>query len=80
MKKLFFILTLILLAPSCNRTEPQEQQFNEDIQEMNEEKTKDPRMFDKEQEQEQDMREVKREPGSMTQDELDKIIWTPANN
>lgn len=69
MKKLFFILTLILLAPSCNRTDPQEQQYNEDVQEMNEEKVKDPRMFDKEQEQEQDMREVN----------LDKINFTPAN-
>lgn len=79
MKKLFFILTFLLAVPACNKTDTVEPELQEDTQEMNKEKQKDPRKFDKDMQKDLDMREVKREPSSMSKEELDKIIWTPAN-
>lgn len=80
MKTAFFILTLLLVAPACNKTDDVEPQLQEDIHEMKKEKQKDPRHFDIDQEKDLDRREVKREPTS-TQPAVDpdKIIWTPAN-
>lgn len=63
MKKIFFILTVILSAGSCDYKEyPEEQEWKEEFiesqEEMEKEKRKDPRHFDKEMEMEQDQREV----------------------
>lgn len=70
MKKYFFILTLILAASSCDYREyPQEQEWKENIREMEKEKEQDPRNFDEEMEQEKRQREVN----------ANDIIWTPAN-
>lgn len=79
MKKLFFILTLILLAPACNKTDTVEPELQEDVQEMKEEKQKDPRHFDEDMEKDVERREVKREPTSNQDVDANKIIWTPAN-
>lgn len=63
MKILFPILVLLAIGGSCDTKEyPQEQEWREkleDTHKMKQEKKKDPRHFDKEQEQDQDYREVR---------------------
>lgn len=64
MKKILFIMTLLLGSAACDYKEyPEEQEWKENLKEsqekMQDEKKQDPRSLDKEMEQEQDQREVK---------------------